>query len=102
MGDGVAVVDQQGIIGDGCLAVGASQLSALLSKLLAPASCPGHGLVNTEFHRIGGVIPVEACGIAAGIVNAQDILTSAGEGGIRQASEHRPKSTKVTSWVAPP
>ena len=55
----------------GALPSGASQLAALLSRLLAPASCPGHGLVNTEFHGIGGIIPVEACGIAAGIVDAE-------------------------------
>ena len=87
MGDGVAVVDQQGIIGDGAFAVWGVPVVTIAEQIVGTASCPGHGLVNTEFHGIGGIIIIQACGIAAGIVNAQDILTSAGEGGIGQASE---------------
>ena len=84
MGDGVAVVDQQGIIGDGPFVVGCVPVVTIAEQIVGTSTRPGHGLVNAELHRIGGIVIIQAGGIAAGIVNAESILTAACEGGIVQ------------------
>ena len=83
----VTIVDEQGIIGDRSLAVWCVPVSGCIQQAITTTTRPGHGLVDAELHGLCGIVIIQAGGIAAGIVNAESILTSVGEGGIRQASD---------------
>ena len=65
--NGVAVVDQEGVIGDGCLVVRCVPVSGSGEQIVGTSTRPGHGLVDAEHDCFCGIVIIQAGGIAAGI-----------------------------------